>query len=149
MSDVSGNFEFAGIPWGTYTLIVEKAGISTVDLPVISLNENNSNENNIIVSIRAEVITVSLNKLVAEINSAYLYPNPVIDKLSIAVISEKASNIVLIIHNSTGQKVYENKFTQKSGINKINVDVSDLSPGVYYVRILLHSDRYLSLKFVK
>jgi len=148
LSDESGNFEFPGIPWGTYTLIVEKAGINPAEKPIISLNENN-NENNIIITIRTEDITVSLNNLIYDTNSVFLYPNPVIDKLNIAVNSEQISDFVLNIYNSTGQKVYANKYKRQVGISKIIVNVSALSSGVYFVRIGIDTDKYLSLKFVK
>ena len=149
LSDESGNFEFKGMPWGTYTLSDEKAGYDLANKPIINLNDSNSSENNVTITIRTEGIMLLLNKFIVDNKSVFLYPNPVIGNLNIAVNSEHNTSIILKIYNSTGQKVYEKQYYQSAGPGTIILNASEMNSGVYFIRLTIGNDKYLSLKFVK
>jgi hypothetical protein len=73
-----------------------------------------------------------------------IYPNPVVDQLTISLQNTTTEVNKLIIYNSLGQLVLENQFTQ----NEISIPVSHLANGVYFLRVD-HGDGVEQVKFVK
>lgn len=73
-----------------------------------------------------------------------LYPNPVKEKLNISFKNIDVNGATLNIYNISGQVVYSN-----NEINgKTEVNTSNLSEGVYIVKIISDNNQYVS-KFVK
>ena len=60
-----------------------------------------------------------------------LYPNPVSTKLTIASTGQPVNDITIV--NLLGQTVYSRQFT--AGGLEMQVDVSTLSAGVYFVKV--------------
>ncbi|WP_396150045.1 T9SS type A sorting domain-containing protein [Flavobacterium sp.] len=73
-----------------------------------------------------------------------IYPNPVVDQLTISLQNTTTEVNKLFIYNSLGQLVLENQFTQ----NEISIPVSHLANGVYFLRVD-HGDGVEQVKFVK
>ena len=101
----------------------------------------------------SDQIIVTDNELtgIADITSevsGQLYPNPVGDELNIELNTEKSDNITLEIYNYSGQIVYSENNNLNSGSNSLKLDASQLSSGVYFVRIIGNSN-YETLRFVK
>ncbi len=73
-----------------------------------------------------------------------LYPNPVKDKLNI-VLSSETNNATVTIYNVLGNKVMN-----KSLNNVFNkIDISNLSSGIYLVKVVDGKDTYGIKRFVK
>ncbi|OFX18958.1 MAG: hypothetical protein A2033_01385 [Bacteroidetes bacterium GWA2_31_9] len=73
-----------------------------------------------------------------------LYPNPVKEKLNISFKNMDVNGATLNIYNISGQVVYSN-----NEINgKTEVNTSNLSEGVYIVKIISDNNQYVS-KFIK
>lgn len=68
-----------------------------------------------------------------EIKFSYeVYPNPVTDNLYISFDSEnKAALLEITIYDISGKKIYYSKTDE----DKLNVDISDWSKGIYYVNV--------------
>ena len=64
-----------------------------------------------------------------------LYPNPAIDNVTIELNSSEERIESVIIYNSNGQKVYENSYTGFPS-NTIEVNVTELKSGLYYVQLV-------------
>jgi hypothetical protein len=64
------------------------------------------------------------------------FPNPVNDKTTIEYYLNAKSEVSLNIYNVTGKLVFEKKIrSTQSGINSITLDLSHLSPGLYYYNL--------------
>ena len=61
-------------------------------------------------------------------------PNPAIDELKISVKNIEDGETNLIIYNSMGTEVNRIKVDNLSGIQYINVNLSDYSSGIYFVK---------------
>lgn len=67
-------------------------------------------------------------------NSVLVYPNPAADKVNIAIANTAAKNITVEVLNTLGQQVY----TTSARNNQTNqVDLSELSNGIYFVKVRL------------
>lgn len=84
---------------------------------------------------------------VADITSVKLYPNPAKDVCNLQIELSRAQNIEIRMYNSIGQQVqnkYETNF--KNGI--VQIDVSELAPAVYTIRVQASGSNQ-TLRFVK
>lgn len=95
--------------------------------------------------------TVSINEnSVREISSVTCSPNPCRHETSVNFFSEKAGNVRLLLLDSRGVAVKEFSYeTTKSGNQKINLDVSGLKPGVYFVNTIIDESKTGYCKIVK
>ena len=75
----------------------------------------------------SEIISLNNDKLQ---NELYAYPNPVKNLLVI----ESLSNHDIVLMNAVGQVILKNKMEPFSGKYKSNIDFSDLSTGLYYLK---------------
>jgi large repetitive protein len=66
-----------------------------------------------------------------------IYPNPSNGMVNIewSVVSGQLSEVRISIINELGQMVYENKITQVNGINKQQLNLENLSSGIYTLRL--------------
>lgn len=73
-----------------------------------------------------------------ENNSSFtIYPNPTVDKQVTLIydITENASNGEVAVYNISGQKLYTSQIVNNSGFYQQNLNLSDLSSGVYIVKV--------------
>lgn len=70
-------------------------------------------------------------------SSFTLYPNPTVDKQVTLVydVTEHTFNGEIAIYNVSGQKVYSSKIADNIGFYQQNLNLSDLSNGVYIVKV--------------
>ncbi len=70
-------------------------------------------------------------------SSFSIYPNPAVDKQVTLIydITENASNGEVAVYNISGQKVYSSQIANNSGFYQQNLNLSDLSSGVYIVKV--------------
>ena len=73
-----------------------------------------------------------------DINS-FLYPNPAKDSFS---ISSSIETISFVIYNVSGDKVLEGDY-------KINIEITSLSSGVYFVNIATNNSKSVKKLIVK
>lgn len=77
-------------------------------------------------------------------------PNPCLNQTSVNFFSEKAGNIQLVVLDSRGVLVKNFSYeTPESGNQKINLNVSDLKPGVYFINTFLDESKTGYCKMVK
>jgi len=70
------------------------------------------------------------------IGSVSISPNPAINNLQLQVTSQQVNdNYTLSIHNILGEAVISKPISLVAGDNKLNIDVSGLTAGVYFLRI--------------
>jgi hypothetical protein len=77
-----------------------------------------------------------------------VYPNPASDHLNIALKAEFKTSVEIAIYNTTGQLVRKFSKVNANNTNELRLDISDLTPGVYMLRIL-DENQFISKSFVK
>jgi hypothetical protein len=68
-------------------------------------------------------------------NSVTLYPNPATMKATLAISLTTADKLQLRILDNIGRVVQHQQVSCASGTTNLNVDLSQLAPGVYYVEL--------------
>ena len=89
--------------------------------------------------------TVSVPNEINE-DKILLYPNPVTEELIVEINSIELSPEAITLFNSMGNIVFAPLVV--SGIHQASIDVSQLIPGIYFIRIQLGSKIFLK-KFLK
>ncbi len=78
----------------------------------------------------------NVNKVVNPMNSVNVYPNPAQNVLYIDVNASQASDMNVTVYNITGQKVLDQSVSALStGVNTRNINISNLTSGVYFVTV--------------
>ena len=62
-------------------------------------------------------------------------PNPAKDNISIRVNASQSSLMNITVYNVTGQKVMETSASINTGLNAPTLNVSSLTPGIYFVTV--------------
>ena len=91
--------------------------------------------NNILVGVEELTVTTQIN----------IAPNPAINQISIA-LNEVLNNAQLVIYNTQGQIVYQEKVTTAE--SQLNLNIGELSAGIYQIAILNGTNRQTAT-FVK
>jgi hypothetical protein len=85
------------------------------------------------------------SEIISEIKS---YPNPMKDILNLEIESKENIEVTLIIIDMQGKTIVNNNFSIVNSINTINLDVSELSRGLYTCKII-GVDINVSQKLIK
>lgn len=131
--------------WATEILDISAYAGSEVNVEFRALSGwgNNLYLDNI--NILSELVAV---EELTEVSEIRLFPNPVKDMMKVDFQLEEASKLQLEIFNAVGQKVQNLGATNFStGHNQFDVDASELSNGVYFLR-MYNNDKELNRRFV-
>jgi hypothetical protein len=71
-----------------------------------------------------------------------VYPNPAQDQVNINLNMEQTENVSVRIFNTLGQVVYNKNYGTMSGANTLNIQLDNLSEGVYFVKIVVGDKMY-------
>jgi hypothetical protein len=69
------------------------------------------------------------------VTTTRIYPNPVVDQMTIEVNAAQASEMSISVYNLMGQKVMDKNVSINTGINTPTLNTSSLSSGVYFVTV--------------
>jgi len=75
-----------------------------------------------------------LQKIQSSNENYFIYPNPVIGSLTI-LFGKRDSNIVVTLYSTNGQKVFTKQIGDVSIAQEININLPDISAGVYIVTV--------------
>lgn len=85
--------------------------------------------------------------LIKDEKTVHIYPNPATDKLIIESVNIKEGPMEIDIYTSTGQLVKLNSIRSTGTTHSI--DVSNLSPGIYFMNIRMDKQPFHQQKFIK
>ena len=71
----------------------------------------------------------------SELDGIQVYPNPMVDRVSITVDIDELSNVNLYVYDLQGKVVLKETYQQLEGLNELNLDVSGLEQGMYIIKI--------------
>jgi hypothetical protein len=150
LSNSDGYFDFGNIPYGTYQLFPDVAGISTTPMYVtISAEKPLNNDVNLVIF--PNEITFSVNEHTSSFldGAMVLYPNPVTDQARISIQVKKNSSVNVLITDMTGRTVYSQYDQLSQGTREILLPVRDLPAGIYQVLVIPEDKVMISGKFLK
>lgn len=93
----------------------------------------------------SQVLALHLDKKEMEI---FVSPNPAKDILQVQTGNNITGNSSLMIADASGRVLYKKEMVLQQGSNTVPVNISMLSPGMYVVRLVNGSDRYIK-QFIK
>lgn len=76
-------------------------------------------------------------------------PNPVNDKLTVAVIRIAAVKTEIAVHNAAGQKLYTINNQQAAGGQTYSIQMKALAAGIYYITVKLNGKKEVVKKIMK
>lgn len=85
--------------------------------------------------------TTSIEEQLDEISEINLYPNPANERLTLSLTSIENEMVTMSIYDLSGRAVKTWNSTITSGNNKINIDINDLSPGLYHLELRNNDER--------
>lgn len=76
-------------------------------------------------------------------------PNPVKNLLSPVITLKNAGNVIVIISNTAGQKIYSSSTNQPAGTQIYNIPFGAYARGVYYVTVFVDEKKMVTKKILK
>jgi hypothetical protein len=150
LSDNEGTFNFGNIPYGTYQLFPDVAGISTTPMFVTLSAENPlADEVNMVIYPGEITFSIPENSSAFVENAMLLYPNPVKDQARISIQAKKTSDLTVMITDLSGRTVYSQESRICQGSQEIILPVRDLPAGMYQVLLIPEDKVLISGKFLK
>jgi len=77
-----------------------------------------------------------------------LFPNPIMDLLNIQFESANEGNVLIQIINVQGKILFQQRFTNQTGINNLSIPLESFQKGLYLCQ-LIHGNKLEINKFVK
>lgn len=78
---------------------------------------------------------LNVNEIESDFNQLMVYPNPVKNKITIHLDNSTSGIYTGIICNSLGQQVKDFKFEKKEMASTMQLDISNLNPGLYTITL--------------
>ena len=128
LSDENGEFSFANLPNGNYTVIVEKPGLISEEA-IVSFYETQANTETITFHLDQNHVYAIDQSLAS--NSIDIFPNPVSDILYLTINNSKHPTQIKLF-SATGQEV---NIAPKQTQNNININLEQHPPGIYLLQI--------------
>lgn len=149
-TEQNGSFKYDNLPFGTYLVYPEIAGKHTSPVQVtIDINNPVVTDINLVIT-QNSVIASLKDNLPDNIESiSDIYPNPSIDMGYIDLNVTRTSNIEFRILNHIGQIINIKEETLLTGENRITVNTSKLSSGLYILQIVNDDKSIIPKKFLK
>jgi len=147
--DAQGDFEFTGLPFGTYFLSADATGKPST-LVTVTLSTGSPVADNINLTVFGPNVQGIPNDFPEGITVAPLYPNPVRDILNLSVNASVHMTADVRITDMAGREFYHHTVKIMPGKNHLNIPVNDLPKGFYLLK-LQPQDSYkpFSGKFIK
>jgi len=110
-----------------FAMRFDLGAVYLIDIPVVGIDENGTN-----------VFT----------NDIFIYPNPGSDFVILKIKSSEVSEVTYRIYDITGKEVSDKQTERLNNSGEITVDISRLSPGVYFIQVE-NRNRSLTQKMLK
>ncbi len=137
-----GKYQFDKIPYGVYSIYVEKSGKNTFPVVLYLSNEKDSLEN-INLTIQAHEI-VSVPKVHPSEQKFSIYPNPFTDEIRIE-LSEINKKYSITIFDLTGREVLAQQITKE----KNTIHTNKLEKGIYILYCKSTKYKVFTKKIIK
>ena len=144
-TDVNGYYHFSNLSLGSYKIYAEVLNKRATPIP-FALTASNPSDSTVSLSINStgvsgidEVNAISVNNV---------YPNPVTNLLNLEIACNSSAVASLKLNDVLGQVAAERQIKLSTGTNLMQLDMSELAPGVYQLIVQSGSKR-IAFKVVK
>jgi hypothetical protein len=150
LSDYDGYFQFSDIPFGTYQLFPDVAGIPTTAM-YVTISEDKPLVDDINMIIYPGEITFSIHENVSDFveGAMLIYPNPVTDQARISLEAKKSTVVTVMITDISGRTIFSRESQVSQGRQEIILPVRELPAGMYQVLLIPEDKVMISGKFLK
>ncbi len=94
------------------------------------------------------VVPNSVKEISSSASSINFYPNPASTIGTVEVVLTENAKMDVVILNSVGQTVYSTSVVGVVGANKVDINTSNLSSGLYFYQVRVANSKSLTQKFV-
>jgi hypothetical protein len=133
-TDANGEFILEGIPFGTYYVVLEIAGLPQQRIEVTISTDQ------LIVEGLVFDLEAAGNDSTSGVNSEHnidfkLYPNPASDRIEVIIDGKNSGGSLFTFRDLSGKVVWSEVRSYKNG-EKIQLDVTSLNPGNMYILVI-------------
>jgi hypothetical protein len=93
-------------------------------------------------------VDVSVKEMSSSIATLNFYPNPASTNGTIEVVLNENAKMDVVVLNSVGQTVYSTSVAGNAGSNKVDVNLNNLSSGLYFYQVRIANAKAVTKKFV-
>lgn len=149
-TDEEGAFDFNDFVVGTYGLLVEIPG-KNMEPMSFTLTELEPGLTDVVLYVTDNGISVGTvdNLTTAVKHIGELYPNPAREQATIDIWMEESASLQLRVYSVSGQMVKDLKFDLDKGTNRLNIHLSDMNSGIYYINLVLNGYGITHRKLIK
>jgi hypothetical protein len=97
----------------------------------------------------SDIIKIKLNDIAMSNDIVTIYPNPAVKTLNIVLSAASDEKVNIGIVNVLGQEITNRDYNLKTGINTIELNVSDLAKATYMINVAFGEQKKVYTKFVK
>lgn len=97
----------------------------------------------------SDIIKIKLNDIAMSNDIVTIYPNPAVKTLNIVLSAASDEKVNIGIVNVLGQEITNRDYNLKTGINTIELNVSDLAKATYMINVAFGEQKKIYTKFVK
>ena len=142
LTNLEGYFKFNKVPIGTYRIIIDVAGLSMNNPPIVEITEDGEIIDDLEFKIDEDGInTLTINEILKE-KIVLLYPNPTNGKLFIEC--KDFITVTIKIYDMFGKEVLNRDVS-----NKMELNINRLPQGVYNINIISDEKIIGNSKIVK
>lgn len=91
---------------------------------------------------------VGINEAASAVSNLSFYPNPTSANGTISLSLTESAKVNVAVLNAVGQTVYSTSMTANAGTNKLEVNLSNLSAGLYFYQVQVANKKAVTQKFV-
>lgn len=134
-TDQSGNFSFESLGFDTYLVSAEVTGKSSSTYS-LTLAPENPSVTDVILEVGCEsFVGTRENQLPSGFKISNVYPQPATSGLTVDLKGTINNEVNYVLHNIYGINVLSGKASGSKGFLKFDLNVSDLSAGIYLLQI--------------
>jgi PKD repeat protein len=148
-SDEQGSFTFENLPYGTYIIHAELAGIHTTEAGItLSAEQPSANVQVQVSGGEANVVFGVPEHNIYLDKAGDVYPNPVNSTAKIDITVKKPVSAEISIFGQTGQLMNANGSLLSAGTHTLTLDTGSFPAGLYLLRISTGQGEMICRKFM-
>ncbi|MBN2766276.1 MAG: T9SS type A sorting domain-containing protein [Paludibacteraceae bacterium] len=135
-----GLYSFSNLPAGNYAIVIERAGFEMTEPMTTALEEGEQVVNvNFTVdestqTVASGITTAIFKGLISNQTKLFVYPNPAIERLYIAIVTQNGNDAILTVTDLSGREIVNKNILLQAGQNLLKLDNPGLK-GMYILHI--------------
>ena len=135
LTDELGDFYFSRLPYGAYVVDAEKAGFLSIASPIINLSPEYKNETGVVLEITQHKIGIYFDSNESTTSSTTVFPNPATNEINIPYSNPLFLSLRIDIYDIYGNMALVRDIPSGNISSVYNIDISGLSPGLYFGKV--------------